>query len=379
MKFVNLLILLTFISIAQKTNAQSNDTIIVSRDKVQIYFTNTMRSNDLDQIAHKLDEKEMSIRYTKKEFDLNGYLSRIEANIGYKNTGYEFLRDTLLHNDTKIGFVKDLLTDEADSLKPKVSTPFSIIEDVPIHPDCKNLKSKKAQKNCLSKAVQMHVAKKFNIDLAQELGLTPGKKRIFVMFKINKQGKVVNIIARGPHERLEIEAIRVVSLLPVMKPGALMGEPVGVKYSLPISFIVEGKKERRNRKKNARKNIVSNNEPYSIYVVDEVPVLDSCILAKEKKEKTNCLIKRIATIVENEFNPNTVQNIGVSAGRKRLFIDFIINEHGSVEKIKPYTDYEELKIEAIRAIKMLPKFIPAEKNGRKVSVKYKLPISFTIE
>ncbi len=115
--------------------------------------------------------------------------------------------------------------------------PFSIIEDVPVYPGCKG--SKAELKKCLSSKIQKLVAKKFNVDLAQDLGLTPGKKRIFVMFKIDKNGNITNVRARAPHKRLEAEAKRVVGLIPKMTPGKQRGRPVGVKYSLPITFVVQ--------------------------------------------------------------------------------------------------------------------------------------------
>ncbi|MDP3352648.1 MAG: energy transducer TonB [Flavobacteriaceae bacterium] len=115
--------------------------------------------------------------------------------------------------------------------------PFAIIEDVPVFPGCTGTKEQKRE--CLSDKISQHVNKKFNADLAQELGLSPGKKRIFVMFKIDKNGDVVDIEARAPHVRLEKEAIRVIESLPKMQPGKQRGRAVGVKYSLPITFNVE--------------------------------------------------------------------------------------------------------------------------------------------
>ena len=115
--------------------------------------------------------------------------------------------------------------------------PFSIIEDVPIYPGCKG--SKEQLKQCFSDNVQDLINKKFNAELANELGLEPGKQRIAVMFKIDKNGNVTDIMARAPHKRLEAEAIRVVNLLPKMTPGKQRGRPVGVKYSLPIVFVVQ--------------------------------------------------------------------------------------------------------------------------------------------
>ena len=115
--------------------------------------------------------------------------------------------------------------------------PFAIIENVPVYPGCKGSNAEK--KKCFSANIQKHVNKKYNTGLAGDLGLSPGKKRVFVMFKIDKTGKIVDVRARGPHARLEKEAIRVISLLPTMTPGKQRGRSVGVKYTLPITLIVE--------------------------------------------------------------------------------------------------------------------------------------------
>jgi len=126
---------------------------------------------------------------------------------------------------------------EEDEAPPE-DVPFAIIENPPIYPGCEG-KPKSQQKKCLSSSITKLVNKKFNVDLAADLGLTPGRKRIFVMFKIDRHGKVVDIRARAPHKRLEKEAIRVISLIPRMTPGKQRGRAVGVKYSLPIVFNVE--------------------------------------------------------------------------------------------------------------------------------------------
>lgn len=115
--------------------------------------------------------------------------------------------------------------------------PFAIIEEVPGYPGCKGSKAEK--KACLNKSLQKHVARKFNADLAGDLGLAPGKKKIYIQFKITKTGGIEIVGARAPHPRLEKEAKRVVSLLPKMTPGRQRGRPVNVTYMLPISFNVE--------------------------------------------------------------------------------------------------------------------------------------------
>ena len=133
--------------------------------------------------------------------------------------------------------VEDIeVVDEEEDVAEDV--PFAIIENAPIYPGCEG-KPKSQQKKCLSDNITKLVNKKFNVDLAADLGLTPGRKRIFVMFKIDNKGKVVNIRARAPHKRLEKEAKRVIGLIPKMTPGKQRGRAVGVKYSLPIVFNVQ--------------------------------------------------------------------------------------------------------------------------------------------
>lgn len=119
-----------------------------------------------------------------------------------------------------------------------IEVPFSVIENVPVFPGCEKEKSNDAKRQCMSDKIQDFVNKKFNTDLAGELGLS-GKQRISVMFKIDKNGDVVNIMARAPHPGLEKEAKRVIGLLPKMQPGKQRGKSVTVPYSLPILFQVQ--------------------------------------------------------------------------------------------------------------------------------------------
>jgi protein TonB len=116
--------------------------------------------------------------------------------------------------------------------------PFAVIENVPIYPGCEKKRSNAEKKKCMSEKVQKFVQKKFNTELAGDLGLE-GRQRIAVQFKIDKNGDVVNVRARAPHPKLEQEALKVVKALPKMVPGRQRGTAVGVLYSLPILFQVE--------------------------------------------------------------------------------------------------------------------------------------------
>lgn len=117
-----------------------------------------------------------------------------------------------------------------------LDVPFSAIDKAPIFPGCEKL-SNDEQKDCFRKNIQEHVSKNYNINIAKEHHLA-GRQRISVIFKINAQGNITDINARAPHQILEVEAKRVLELLPKMIPGEQKGEKVNVVYSLPIVFQV---------------------------------------------------------------------------------------------------------------------------------------------
>lgn len=127
---------------------------------------------------------------------------------------------------------------EVEEVEEDIEVPFAVIENVPVFPGCENEKGNNAKKQCMSDKISAFVNKKFNKDLAGELGLS-GRMRINVIFKIDKSGKITNIMARAPHPGLEKEAKRVVGMLPKMQPGKQRGKSVTVPYSLPILFQVQ--------------------------------------------------------------------------------------------------------------------------------------------
>ena len=127
---------------------------------------------------------------------------------------------------------------EVEEVEEDIEVPFSVIENVPVFPGCEKKKTNNEKRTCMSQKITKFVQKKFNTDLAGDLGLT-GRQRISVIFKIDKNGNVTGVRSRAPHPRLEKEAARVINLLPKMKPGKQRGKAVIVPYSLPIVFQVQ--------------------------------------------------------------------------------------------------------------------------------------------
>ena len=116
--------------------------------------------------------------------------------------------------------------------------PFPIVDNPPLAPDCKTKWKVEKRKECTSNFIQHHVQRKFNTELAGDLGIV-GRIRIDLEFVIDKSGKAVNITATGGPELMNQNAIDVISTLPNLEPATHNGGIVNVSYKLPILFYVE--------------------------------------------------------------------------------------------------------------------------------------------
>ena len=112
------------------------------------------------------------------------------------------------------------------------------VEMAPVYPGCESQKNNEGRLKCMSEKLSELIRKKFDKDLASELGLS-GIQKINVVFKINKFGNVTEIQTRAPRAELEKEAKRVVEQIPKMLPGKQRERPVTVQYALPITFNVQ--------------------------------------------------------------------------------------------------------------------------------------------
>jgi protein TonB len=127
-------------------------------------------------------------------------------------------------------FVEDL---DVEEFEEDIEVPFAVIENVPVFPGCIG-NSNAELKKCFQDNVTKHIIKNFKFpDRAIELKLN-GK--VYVLFLVDSKGNISNIRTRGPHELLEKEAQRIISLLPKMLPGKQRGRAVNVPYSVPINF-----------------------------------------------------------------------------------------------------------------------------------------------
>jgi bla regulator protein BlaR1 len=113
------------------------------------------------------------------------------------------------------------------------NVPFSILDESPA------FVGKGSTKDDFNKNMREFIIENFDVKFANSLGLEQGKKRIFVQFKINEEGNVINVKARAPHPELKDYAINLVKKLPKLVPGKHEGKVVKVGYTLPITFEIK--------------------------------------------------------------------------------------------------------------------------------------------
>ena len=65
--------------------------------------------------------------------------------------------------------------------------------------------------------------------------------RVICQFAVAKNGKIedVRVVRSGGHPLLDKEAVRVLRSMPKWIPGKKRGEPVRVKYTVPVNFALE--------------------------------------------------------------------------------------------------------------------------------------------
>ncbi len=72
--------------------------------------------------------------------------------------------------------------------------------------------------------------------IVQSLHYKEGDKiTVYTQFKVNINGEVTDISARGPHQIFEKKAIVIVKDLPKYNPSILKEKTIGTKFNLPIT------------------------------------------------------------------------------------------------------------------------------------------------
>ena len=111
-------------------------------------------------------------------------------------------------------------------------TSFSSLDEAPAFPN------EGTGKDNFNRNMMNFVQTHFDTKLANSLDLNSGKKRIYVQFKIEKDGRVTDVKVRAPHAALKEEVTNMMHKLPKFIPGKKDGETVTTAYTLPIAFVI---------------------------------------------------------------------------------------------------------------------------------------------
>lgn len=134
------------------------------------------------------------------------------------------------------GEMEDSKIEKIDNSKKDDQFTFTQLKQAPIYPGCENAED---PKKCLQDGIMNYVASNFDASIQDNLDLESKKQRVYVQFTIDKEGKIIDATARGPHKSLETEALRVINNLPQMQPGEYEGKKVNTQYTLPINLVID--------------------------------------------------------------------------------------------------------------------------------------------
>ena len=125
----------------------------------------------------------------------------------------------------------DIAYEDVDIINPDIL--FAIVDQPPRFKESKKLLKEKAREE-FEKKINEFVKENFDVETTINLGLSPGKYKIYIQFTIDEIGNLTVINTRAPHKWLEKEARRMIQKLPQLIPAKHKGNLVKMKYMLPV-------------------------------------------------------------------------------------------------------------------------------------------------
>lgn len=192
--------------------------------------------------------------------------------------------------------------------------------------------------------------------------------RVTVQFVVGKDGSIGNVsILRGVDPALDAEAIRVISGMPKWKPGTQKGEPVNVKYTVPVMFRLTPEPV----EKIDEMIVVGYRNPDAPVTGEVYEVADKM---PEFPGGMTGLMQHLSKNIRYpaEAHTNNIQG--------RVVVSVIINTEGKVTNAKIVQSVApSLDAEALRVTGTMPDWIPGTKDGKPVNVKYTFPVVFRLQ
>ena len=193
--------------------------------------------------------------------------------------------------------------------------------------------------------------------------------RVIVQFVVDKDGSIKNVrTLRGVNSDLDAEAIRVIQSMPKWKPGTQKGEPVKVKYTIPVMFRIPTAPVDANIGETV---VVAKNESAASVTGDVYEVVD------KMPEFPGGMVGLMQYLSKNIKYPADARTKGKEG---RVIVSVIINTKGKatnptiIKSVDPSLDAE-----ALRVAGTMPDWVPGTKNGIPVNVKYTFPVTFSLQ
>ena len=196
---------------------------------------------------------------------------------------------------------------------------------------------------------------------AQEQGK---QGRVIVQFVVNKDGSISNdTIVRSVDPLLDAEALRVVRSMPNWTPGKQRGKEVRVRFTLPVTFRLDGGEESKPAEvKQVVKAPTQGEEIFN--VVEEQPIY----LGGHE-----ALMKYIQ---QNIKYPKEAQEQGKQG---RVIVQFVVEKDGSITDAKIVRSVDpQLDAEALRIVNAMPNWTPGKQRGEPVRTRFTLPVTFRL-
>ena len=122
-------------------------------------------------------------------------------------------------------------------------------------------------------------------------------------------------------------------------------------------------------------SVFSQNKAKQVNIQDTVPFSKPEILP-QFPGGDNKLIEFVSSNIKYPARAKKKGNVGTS------YISFIIKKTGEVASIKTYKGIPgcaSCDEEAMRVVKLMPKWIPGKQEGKSVDVQYILPVKFSLK
>ena len=189
--------------------------------------------------------------------------------------------------------------------------------------------------------------------------------RVVCTFIVEKDGSLsdISIHRSSGWQSADDEALRIIRLMDKWEPGERDGRPIRCKMALPIIFrLGEGHRPPRHHDAGHERfdHTPVIDEQGDYIFVDQMP---------QFRGGHNAFIKYLQT---NLHHPESTTHNG------RIVCQFIVKKNGEIRDvtIKISSGDEQLDAEAVRVLNNMPKWLPGRQDGKKVEVKYTMPVVF---